>query len=161
MTSIFKAVALAFFFVLLASPAHAACYGPAEYEAEQGLRIHSELMVIGLTCQKMPGGTQLYGKYQKFTQKHQDLIAGYEARLISFYRQEGDSNPDKELHTLRTDLANQISKHAIKMSMVSFCQNFSSRLDTALKMDGAGFRRWARKEWPNTRTSRPVCSQRS
>ena len=146
---------------LSSGSAFASCFGPAEYEAEQGLRIHSELMVIGLTCQKMPGGGTLYRKYQTFTTKNQDLIAGYEEHLISFYRQEGDSQPEGELNTLRTVLANQISTHAVQMSMTSFCQHFSSRIDKALGMNEGTLRKWARQEWPNIQTSRPRCSRRS
>lgn len=152
-------LAFAFCFVF-ALPAEAGCFGPGEYEAEQGLRIHSELMVIGLTCQKMPGGAALYGKYQRFTQKNQYLISGYEDRLIGFYRNEGKSNPDGELHTLRTRLANEISRHAVRMSMVSFCQSFSSRIDKALGMDEKTLRKWAQQEWSSTRSSRPRCTRR-
>lgn len=158
--SFLKALFLGVVFAVCSSgSALAACYGPAEYEAEQGLRIHSELMVIGLTCQKMPGGSTLYSKYQNFTHKNQNLIAGYEDRLISFYRQEGDSQPEGELNTLRTVLANQISKHAVQMSMTSFCRNFSGRIDKALGMNQETLRKWARQEWPNTQVSRPRCSR--
>lgn len=141
------------------TPALASCFGPTEYEAEQGLRIHSELMVIGLTCQKMPGGGALYAKYRNFTAKNQNLIAGYESNLINFYRQEGDNDPDAELNTLRTVLANQISRHAVRMSMTSFCQHFGSRIDKALGMDEKTLRKWARQEWPDVHTSRPRCSR--
>lgn len=44
-------------FILLgltsASSFAASCYRAGEAEAEQGIRIHSELMVIGLNCQHM------------------------------------------------------------------------------------------------------------
>ena len=158
--SLLKALFIGVVVTLLSSaPAFASCFGPTEYEAEQGLRIHSELMVIGLTCQKMPGGSALYRKYQNFTMKNQNLIAGYENNLISFYRQEGDNDPDAELNTLRTVLANQISRHAIRMSMASFCQHFGGRIDKALGMDEKTLRKWARQEWPDVHTSRPRCSR--
>jgi hypothetical protein len=142
-----------------AAPALAeGCYTTREVEAEQGLRIHSELMVIGLTCLKMPGGQELYKKYAQFTTNNQDLIAGYETTLIDYYRVQGAGrNAEKELHTLRTKLANSISTHTIEMGTASFCSHFSPRLDRALSMDRAKLRRWAQHVWPDTPVSHPVC----
>lgn len=145
--------------LLVAGQAQAAgCYTAREFEAEQGLRIHSELMVIGLTCLRMPGGEQLYRKYGRFTQKNQNLIAQYEADLISYYRGQG-GNAEKKLHTLRTNLANGISKHVISMGTGSFCQHFAPRIDRALAMDQQALRRWARQVWPGSPVSQPTCAK--
>ena len=62
--------------ILTTAPSWAeACYSKQEAEAEQGIRIHSELMVIGLNCQHMASanGNNLYLEHRKFTQKHADL----------------------------------------------------------------------------------------
>ncbi|HYD18199.1 MAG TPA: hypothetical protein VEF76_06950 [Patescibacteria group bacterium] len=134
------------------------CYTQKEFEAEQGLRIHSELMVIGLTCLKMPQGAQGYLKYQSFTQKNKGLISGYEDDLIGYYRRTSSGNPEIKLHTLRTTLANQISQHAIQMSTVSFCKRFSPRIDQALSMDKGKIRKWAQHSWQSSPTSAPVCT---
>ncbi|TNE32335.1 MAG: hypothetical protein EP349_01870 [Alphaproteobacteria bacterium] len=143
-----------------AGKAHAArCYNISQFEAEQGLRIHSELMVIGLTCQLIPGYNGLYSQYQQFTHKNRTLIADYENRLINFYKTRGSGEPTKKLHTLRTDIANEISQHAIKMSVTSFCNHFSPRLERALSMDQATLQRWARQIWPDQKTSTPLCRQ--
>lgn len=139
-----------------AAQAAGACYTAAEFEAEQGLRIHSELMVIGLTCLKMPGGTTLYGKYQSFTNKHSSLISGYENTLIAHLRNNGSANPEKEFHTMRTGLANRISQLAIG-NVVGFCNAFTPRLDSALAMDQQKLRRWAQQVWRDAPTSRPLC----
>lgn len=135
------------------------CYSASEFEAEQGLRIHSELMVIGLTCMKMPQGETMYKKYQSFTLKHQNLIAGYETDIIGYYARQGLKNPERQLHTLRTNLANEISQHAITMSTSTFCQHFGPRIDQALKMDDQKFRRWAQHVWPESSTTEPVCKK--
>ncbi len=136
-----------------------ACYTPAEFEAEQGLRIHSELMVIGLTCMKMPRGEEMYMKYNQFTQKNQTLIAQYESTLISHFTTAGLPSPEKQLHTLRTNLANEISKNAINMSTLSFCKAYTPRIEQALAMDQQKLRRWAQQVWPQKPTTRPVCTQ--
>lgn len=147
---------VALLFAIPSAEASRSCYNQQEYEAEQAIRIHSELMVIGLTCQRMPGNTGIYGKYRKFTLKHESLLAAYENRLLAFYRRQGKP-PSKSLHHLRTSLANEISQRAIRMSTVRFCKNYSSRIDKALQMDQETVRLWARKSWPNQSTTEPLC----
>lgn len=137
------------------------CYSTSEFEAEQGLRIHSELMVIGLTCMKMPQGEAMYKKYQSFTLKHQNLIAEYESDIIGYYARQGVKNPERQLHTFRTNLANEISQHAITMSTSSFCQHFGPRIDQALQMDNQKLRRWAQHVWPKSSTTAPVCKKKA
>lgn len=154
-----KALLTAAFLLSFTSSAFAAaCYSAGEFEAEQGLRIHSELMVIGLTCVKMQGGMEMYNKYQKFTQKNQQLLSSYENHIIDFYRRQGEPDPEAKFHTLRTKLANTISKQAITMSPSSFCAQFGPRVDKALQMDQKKLRHWAQHVWPNTPTSAPVCT---
>lgn len=95
-----------------------------EAEAEQGIRIHSELMVIGLNCQHIwpKSEKNLYKQYQDFTVKNADLFSGYEDTLLSFYKKEGKSKPERTLHQLRTDFANKISKDAAIMRPIRFAQ---------------------------------------
>jgi hypothetical protein len=136
----------------------ASCYTAQEAEAEQGIRIHSELMVIGLTCLKMPQGMSMYQKYQSFTQKNRGLIAQYEKDLIAYYKRTGKGKPEQQLNTLRTTMANQISEHAITMSTATFCNVYGPRVDRALRMDKANIRKWAQHSWPSSPTSHSVCT---
>lgn len=139
----------------------AGCYTDAQFEAEQGLRIQSELMVIALTCMKAPGGGQaMYNKYQSFNSKHRSLINGYEAEIISFMRGNGGNTSEAAINNFKTGLANDISQHAIRTSTASFCKQFGSRVDQALAMDQSKVRRWAQQVWPKSPTSRPLCSRR-
>lgn len=141
----------------LISGTAAACYTDREVEAEQGLRIHSELMVIGLTCAKAPGGAGLYRKYREFTQKNSYLLNAYEENLISYFQNKNARTAEKKFHALRTNLANEISQHAISMSTLTFCQQYGSHIDQALQMDQNKLRRWAlyaRKDQP---LSEPRC----
>jgi hypothetical protein len=153
-----KVIAILTAILILNANIAQACYNAQEFEAEQGLRIHSELMVIGLTCIKMPQGQELFHKYKQFTAVNSNLIAGYEQTLISHYASQGAANPEKKFHTFRTNIANEISQHAISMSTLSFCQKFSSHLDEALAMDQAKLRRWAQHRWPNQPMTEPMCS---
>ena len=64
-----------FSLLLLSAPAMAAnCYSAAEAEAEQGIRVHSELMVIGLNCQHM---TPAYKAQQKEWRRRRKENAQY------------------------------------------------------------------------------------
>lgn len=150
-----------FIFVILslvASSSANACYTNKEIEAEQGVRIHSELMVIGLTCKAFSGGNQRFHQYQDFSNKHADLISYYEDSLISYYAKEGFSNPEQKLHVLRTDIANDISEHAVAMSVMSFCDSFGNRIEYALSMNSNDVRKWANYMLRQGVLSEPVCS---
>lgn len=135
------------------------CYSAIEVEAEQGLRIHSELMVIALTCMKAPaGGPALYAKYNRFTEQHKRLIGDYEADMMRFYRKQARGKAEAQLHNLRTHLANNISQQAIQMSVDRFCSRYAGRIDQALKMDEQKLRRWARQSWETAPVSAAVCA---
>lgn len=144
--------------ILFSSQAYAQCYTPAEVEAEQGLRIHSELMVISLNCQHVAGlNGNLYQQYQTFTNRHLDLIAGYEQTMKNYYTRIGRSNPEKEINDLRTILANKISTDAAKMRPNVFCKHYGGRINQALAMDRAKLRRWASTVFPSHPVSHPIC----
>lgn len=136
-----------------------ACYTPQEAEAEQGLRIHSELMVIGLNCQHMtpPGVENFYAQYRKFTSRYEDLFADYEARLINYFKNNGSANSVSSLNDLRTDFANKISQDAATMRPDIFCARYINRLERAVKMDRPKLVQWSSTIFPSHPVSRPVC----
>lgn len=155
---VFLFVVILMSFTATAQSREAICYTPSQFEAEQGLRIQSELMVIALTCIKAPGGGQaMYNKYQSFNSKNRGLISGYEAEMISFFRGNGLNASEAAINNFKTGLANDISQHAIRTSTAGFCKQFASRIDHALSMDQTKVRRWAQQVWPKSPTSRPLC----
>lgn len=137
----------------------AACYSQKEAEAEQALRIHSELMVIGLMCQNMrfKDGTNLYTKYRQFTAQHSDLFAGYENTMMGYYRRTGGANPERQLNDLRTLLANRISEDAAEMEPDQFCNRFVPRIFRAAQMSRTELATWAGTIYPSHPVSQPVC----
>ena len=146
--------------MLFVSTAEArSCYSAGEAEAEQGIRIHSELMVIGLNCQHMTprGWTNFYSQYRQITNKHADLFSGYEKTLINYYRKAGANNPERKMHDLRTSFANKVSKDVAKMRPDVFCATFAPRIPRAAEMSRADFKEWASTMHPSTPLSRPVC----
>lgn len=138
----------------------ASCYSPKEVEAEQGVRILSELMVISLNCQHMTpkGQENLYTQYKRFALKHENLFSSYENTLLKFYDKEGKSNPDSYLHQVRTDVANKISKDAAVMRPDAFCKVYAPRIAKARQMSEPKIRRWAQTVFPGHPVSHKSCS---
>ena len=146
--------------LLITTPAYAQqCYTPAEFEAEQGLRIHSELMVISLNCQHINHvNGNLYMQYKDFTRRHTGLISGYESTMKNFYSRTGSANPEKDINDLRTSLANKIANDAARMKPNVFCKAYGDRINQALRMDQSKLRRWASTQFEGHPVSRPICA---
>jgi hypothetical protein len=141
--------------------AHAvACYTAAEAEAEQGVRIHSELMVIGLNCKHMtPAGQRdYYAQYKEFSARNGVLFSNYERSLLSFYTRAGFAAPEGELNRLRTTMANKISGDAAKMRPDLFCAYYAPRIPKAAAMTPAQIRAWASAFFRSHPLSQPICS---
>lgn len=137
------------------------CYSLFEAEAEQGIRIHSELMVIGLNCQHMTPANQqnYYKQYREFTNIYSDLISTYEETLINYFKKSGHPNPVASLNLMRTAFANKISTDAAKMRPDLFCRKYSPRIPVAMDMDQRQIRQWASTVYPSHPVSKPICEQ--
>jgi hypothetical protein len=153
-------VFLSFFIILLSAQAvKAQCYSMSEFEAEQGLRIHSELMVISLNCQHVHHvNGNLYMQYKDFTRRHSNLISGYERTLKNYFTRTGRANPELAINDLRTSLANKISNDAAQMKPNVFCKAYGNRIIQALQMDQSKLRRWASTPFQGHPVSRPICA---
>jgi hypothetical protein len=147
--------------LLFVAPAHAAgCYSAKEAEAEQAIRIHSELMVIGLNCQHMTpkGWRNFYSQYREITARHQPLITQYENTLISYNSRNGSSNGERKIHNMRTNFANKISTDAAQMRPDIFCATFAPRIPKVAQMSTSEFQQWAASTAQTQSLSQPVCN---
>ena len=135
------------------------CYTPTEAEAEQGIRIHSELMVIGLNCQHMTpkGWKNFYAQYREITGRNAALISGYENTLVSWFARNGAANPDRAVHDMRTRFANEVSTEAAHMRPDIFCANYAPRLPLVDKMSPAQLRQWAASPSNQQKLTMPMC----
>lgn len=133
------------------------CYSAREAEAEQGIRIKSELMVIGLNCQHMTprGWKNFYQEYREIAARNQGLFSDYERTLISHYAAEGSG--EKKLHTLRTGFANRISTNSAQMRPDVFCATYAPRIPKVGKMSQAEIQAWALNAGVTQPQSKPVC----
>lgn len=136
------------------------CYTMSEAEAEQGIRIHSELMVIGLNCQHMysAGGRNLYAQYRAFTNEHARIFADYERELMRFFSRLG-LDAESRINSLRTQFANKISNDAARMRPDLFCHQYAPRIIDVADMTGYDLRRWASTFFESHPVSYPICEQ--
>lgn len=144
---------------ILAVPVQAACYSAAQAEAEQGIRIHSELMVIGLNCQHMTprGWKNFYLQYREITNNHKSLFSQYEETLIDYYSSNGLGG-EKAFHNLRTGFANKVSTDAAQMRPDIFCATFAPRIPKVAQMSRAELRQWAATTAQTQPLSQTVCN---
>lgn len=135
------------------------CYSEEQFEAEQGIRIHSELMVIGLNCQHMGkrAGHNLYGMYRQFTADHADLFAGYEDTLMDYYNGLGDDG-EKRLNALRTRFANKVSEDVAAMRPDVFCAEYAPRIMKAADLSHTDLKAWASTHHDAHPVSKPLCA---
>lgn len=132
------------FLFVLSTPVMANCYSAEEAEAEQGIRIHSELMVIGLNCQHMTprGWKNFYQQYREITAMHEDLFSGYEQTLINYFSRNG-SGAEGKMHDLRTGFANKVSTDAAQMRPDIFCATYAPRIPKVAQMSRHELKQWA------------------
>lgn len=133
------------------------CYSAAEAEAEQAIRIHSELMVIGLNCQHMTpeGWKNFYSQYREITNNYSDMIGGYERTLISHYNKSG--NGERKMHDLRTGFANEISTNIARMRPDVFCATYSPRIPKVANMSRGEFVQWIQTSAGGQNLSKRTC----
>lgn len=155
---LFLNVLFVFCFVSVAQ-AQDKCYTPLQAEAEQGIRIHSELMVIGLNCQHMGkrAGKNLYGDYRSFTAEHASLFSRYETVLMDFFKASGEAKPEAKLNELRTKYANSISQDVATMRPDVFCARYAPRVVRAAELSNESVRKWASTFYESYPVSYPVC----
>ncbi len=146
--------------LLISMPAYAgSCYSKAEAEAEQGIRIQNELMVIGLTCNSLGKrhGLTPYADYQKFKVANTSVLEKYNNIMLSHFAKSGGGSPDKQLRTLSTSFGNKISEDAAKLRPDVFCSKYLPRITRALEMNSNDFRRWASTFYASHPVTKPMC----
>ncbi len=107
--------------------AESACYTPTELEAEQTLRLHSELMVITVTCRQASNGDSLVPSYTEFTKQHIGMLHNAEQVMTHFYDNHGGHGEDR-LDKLRTRLGNEFGQKIADMSSAPFCLQYRDKV---------------------------------
>lgn len=147
--------------VFFSTPSHAssACYTPAEMEAEQLLRLHSELMVITVTCHQGSDGQNLVPAYTGFTHNNLNLIRGAEQTMIGFYKKHYKGDPTARLDRLRTLLANEYGKQIADVSAPRFCASERDKVVTLYNYAPASILGEAKREQISAHFYAPLCGE--
>lgn len=111
-----------------------ACYSRSEHAAEQLIRMHTEMMVVGLTCQQVMPDKKPFNLYQDFTIKNRSLVSNSESALIDHFRKVSSGNPTRQFDMYRTELANEISRRAAVIGTPLYCSNFVDRSKAATEL---------------------------
>lgn len=135
------------------------CYDNQSYAAEQMVRFQTQLMMIGMVCQRYSDTEEkdTYQKYQIFSKRYEDLIQKYEQNLVTMYKNEGVTKPERMLHNLRTNIANDMSRYAMRMTPERFCDFFENRIEQALAMKQGDLKDLIQQVTEGQVSSRPLC----
>lgn len=146
--------------LLMATPAIAApqaCYNVAEERAEHLLRLHSELMVITVTCKQASTGRDLGAAYGAFTQHHLGPIKGAEGTLISHFEKTRSGRGINHLDVLRTRLANDIGQKMADISAPIYC---AQKRDLVVQLADSplpSVSEYAYATYAGVKTTEPTC----
>ncbi len=147
-------------FLLFSLPAQAAeaCYTPKEASAERLLRIHSELMVITVTCKTSSKGYDLPRSYTGFTRRNAPLLKEAEATMKAHYEGLKKGQGVKELDRLRTRLANEIGQKIAQEGAPRFCGQRRDRVIRMHYLSPALIKQEAELAYDTGDTYKPLCS---
>lgn len=166
-TCVFMKFSLAFLLTSIltfyAGTAHArtACYTQKESTAEKVLRLHTELMVITVTCKQSSRGRDLGRAYSRLTQRHIKPIQVAESILKNFYSGRHGGDGMAHLDRIRTKLANDYGQIAAREGATPFCNR---RRDRVIRLHDS---RYMNFEQESLRSNRyigllsPVCASQA
>lgn len=132
-----------------------ACYTEAQYRAEQAVRYQTQLMVAGMLCQS--GDPRAYTHYQAFTRRNTKTITRAENTLIGFFDTHKTPQAELSLHTLRTNMANDLSIKVMQQSMPIYCRRAAPRLAEAALLQPRQFESYLAKLNLKQPSTRPLC----
>ncbi|HYG86622.1 MAG TPA: hypothetical protein VD978_10215 [Azospirillum sp.] len=119
---------------LPAAAAPKACYTRPVHAAEQMIRLHTEMMITGLTCQQVMPDKAPFAKYREFTNKNRTILSKAEGQLIEHFRKQAKGNATSRFDTYRTEVANEVSRRASIIGTDNYCKTFVPRVETAMSL---------------------------
>ncbi|MBI3419020.1 MAG: hypothetical protein HY053_02665 [Proteobacteria bacterium] len=152
----FAGMTLLVFLCISSSAQTGTCYSEKETEAEHGLRLHSDLEVITLTCRYSTTGVPLQKLYRGFVHRNANMIHGWENTIARAYADEGGSR-NSSIDSVRTWLANQKGNESASMGPRSFCKQWADFVPYAAKLTPPQLLGYVRQEDPARPTKKPPC----
>lgn len=132
------------------------CYTPMEFEAEQGLRLHTDLEVIMLTCKYDGYRRPLKNSYAVFLKKYSLQIRKWENTIAQVYASSGGSR-NEVIDNFRTALANQKSHEASVMSPRQFCIAYANWVPAVASWSPEQVMNYVRTPDQARQTRKPPC----
>lgn len=134
------------------------CYSASELRAEKLLRLHSELMVITVTCKQASTGRDLGAAYGAFTRNHLGPIKGAEGTLISHYEKTRSGKGISHLDVLRTRLANDIGQKMADISAPVYCAQLRDLVIQLADSPRPDLPDYAAATYEGVKTLEPACT---
>lgn len=135
------------------------CYAPEQVRAERLLRLHSELMVITVTCRQSSTGRDLVGAYSGFTNRNIAALREAEEILTGYYRAAYGGNGVDRLDTLRTKLANEYGQQIADASAPIFCGARRDKVIAMFEEPPPSLHEAALRDYEGSKTYAPICGQ--
>lgn len=151
------AAAAAALSVLGAAAAEAACYSRAEFEAEQAIRLQSELTVIAFGCPSPAGAASLQVQYGEFARRHGEDMRRHQRAIIDYLRRHERGRPEALFDRFQSSLANEYGFRAGKMTPPTFCAQRLPYFQQVVGFDRDSLRRYLRDDAGVRLATRPLC----
>ena len=114
-----------------------ACLTEEEMAATELVRVHTMLMVTGLTCHGSYRDPELFGKYQDFTEIHQQRIRETQSTLETFLGRHLRGHRPRLFDTFRTQVANSEAMTVMQTTAPRYCIDQRNRFYTVVDFDQA------------------------
>ena len=111
----------------------ATCYSRDQARAFEAMRVHTELMIAGLSCAEVYGNADIYGFYQDFTIAHSDFLTASQ-RVIE--QRDGDRGYD----AFRTRIANVETGLISRWGTTGYCRIREARFGSLIFASPDSFR---------------------
>ena len=93
-----------------------------EIAAEQIIRLHTAMMVTGLTCHGFYRDPKLFERYQDFTDAHGGRLGAAQDTIAEFLSRYRQGNSSRLFDTYQTELANAESRLVADASAPTYCR---------------------------------------
>jgi hypothetical protein len=133
-----------------------ACYTAEEFEAEQGLRLHTDMEVIMLTCKYDGYKRPLRDSYATFLKKYSKTIRKWENVIARSYAETGGSR-NEVIDNFRTALANQKSHEAADLTPRQFCIKWANWMPAVAAWNQQQLLQYVHTPEPAVRPRKPPC----
>ena len=111
------------------------CLTDDQMAATEMVRVHTMLMVTGLTCHRTYRDPELFGKYQTFTTLHQQRIRDTQSTLEAFLGEHFRGRRARLFDTFRTQVANSEAKTVLEITAPRYCLDQRNRYYTVVDFD--------------------------